>query len=535
MPTGYSVYSKEVLSRLHLHYPEFEVAELACYASASNPKIKQVPWKVFANKPEKNTPEYIEYKQNPIAEFGEFSFNSVLLNFQPDIVFDIRDFWMLAFEGTSPFRDFYHWSIMPTVDATPQNAEWVEAYADAHSVFTYSEFGRDTLMKQSNDINFIDVASPCASEVFAPVDDKGLHKEKFGIDPSKYVLGTVMRNQRRKLYPELFKVFRDYLNSTNRKDVVLYCHTAFPDVGWNIPELLMEYDLLSKVLFTYKCKKCKKISCSPFSDAVKFCHDCNSFSCLIAGLNNPISEQELSSVYNIFDLYVQYANSEGFGMPQLEAAQCAVPVCSVNYSAMESILKNIGGFPIDALEYTLEAETGCNRAIPNNKQTLELLTELFNMSKQELAWIGQQTRLKTIKRYNWDNTAEKWGNYFLSLQTTPKQYTWHSPPKIINPSPINKNLVMPVDQANFLISEVLCKPELIGKFLWRRLVRDLTYRTTLDSQGSLYLNESHNKDALKTKSFNYSDAYDLIFKLVDYYNVWENHRANTIKKGFTTK
>lgn len=523
MATGYSVYSKEVLSRLHKHYPEFEVAELACYTTASNPKITEVPWKVFANKPEKNTAEYNEYKSNPIAEFGEFSFNSVLLNFKPDIVFDIRDFWMLSFEGTSPFRDFFHWSIMPTVDATPQNPEWVEAYANADSVFTYSEFGRDTLRQQSTNINFIDVASPCASEAFCPVDNKNQHRKLFGLDENIYIVGTVMRNQRRKLYPDLFKVFRAYLDKTNRTDVLLYCHTAYPDVGWNIPELLMEYNLSSKVLFTYKCKKCNTVSCSFFSDAVKLCDKCKSFSCLIAGLNNPISEPELASVYNLFDIYVQYANSEGFGMPQLEAAQCGLPVCAIDYSAMQSVIENIGGIPIEVAEYSLEAETGCKRAIPNNKSMVDILCSLLDKDKESLINMGLNTRQNCIKNYDWDVTAQKWGDYFLNIQR-PDYDIWSRPPRIVQPARFDKSLIFPIDQANFLIAAVLGRPEWIGKHLWRRLVRDLTYKTTVENLSNLYLNESHNKDALRTKNFTFQDAYESILKVAEYYNTWETHR-----------
>jgi glycosyltransferase involved in cell wall biosynthesis len=59
----------------------------------------------------------------------------------------------------------------------------------------------------------------------------------------------------------------------------------------------------------------------------------------LSGVNNPISEEELASIYNLFDLYIQYANSEGFGMPQLEAAQCGALVASVDYSAMSSVDK----------------------------------------------------------------------------------------------------------------------------------------------------------------------------------------------------
>lgn len=64
----------------------------------------------------------------------------------------------------------------------------------------------------------------------------------------------------------------------------------------------------------------------------------------MVGIANPISDEELANVYKCFDIYVQYANSEGFGMPQLEAANSALPVISVDYSAMSSVVKNIGGF-----------------------------------------------------------------------------------------------------------------------------------------------------------------------------------------------
>lgn len=525
LPTGYSVYSKEVLSRLN-QYEEFDIAELACYASADDPRLKQIPWKVFPNKPIKNTPEFEEYKKNPVAEFGEYSFNSVLLQFKPDFVFDIRDFWMLSFENTSPFRNFYNWVIMPTVDASPQNSEWIETYAEADGVFTYSEFGRNTLLNQCDKINFIDIASPCASDVFKPVTSKSQHRISFGVDPNIYIIGTVMRNQKRKMYPDLFKSFRKFLDTTNKNNVFLYCHTAHPDVGWNIPELLLEYGLSGKVLFTYKCTKCGKISASFFADAIKFCNNCNTFNNHMAGLNNSLSESDLASIYNLFDIYAQYANSEGFGMPQLEAAQCGNVVCATNYSAMESVINNIKGIPIPVSDFYLEAETGCNRAIPDKNEFIKILDYLTNLSHEELSNMGLEIYKNTIKYYNWDNTAKKWADYFLNNNVKDYRQTWFSQPKQIAPPPINNDLLTPVDQANFLIGDVLAKPELIGKYLWRRLIRDLTYKSSVDNIGLHYFNESHYKDQLKSKTFSFSDAYNQIKALRDYYNVWESYRLN---------
>ena len=58
--TGYSVYTKEVLSRLS-KYPELEVAELACYANLNSPELKEVDWKIYPNAPDENNKEETAY------------------------------------------------------------------------------------------------------------------------------------------------------------------------------------------------------------------------------------------------------------------------------------------------------------------------------------------------------------------------------------------------------------------------------------------------------------------------------------------
>ncbi len=204
--TGYSVYTKEVLSRLS-QIKDFEVAELGCYAETADAQDKGLPWKFYGNKPSANSAEYATYKSNPTAQFGDQSFNSVLLDFKPDIVMDIRDWWMMEFEQRSPFRDFFHWSIMPTVDAEPQADQWINTYASADSVFAYSEFGRDTMINQCDDINFVDIASPAASACFSPPEDKAAHKSAMGVSPECFIVGTVMRNQKRKLARNVKKCY----------------------------------------------------------------------------------------------------------------------------------------------------------------------------------------------------------------------------------------------------------------------------------------------------------------------------------------
>ena len=243
-----------------------------------------------------------------------------------------------------------------------------------------------------------------------------------------------MRNQRRKLYPDLFKVFREFLDATKDPQCFLYCHTYYPDVGWEIPDLLQEYGLTNRVLFTYRCKKCGDVSPTFFSDSIQACKACNNFSKELVGVNNKIEEKDLARVYNLFDVYIQYANSEGFGMPQLEAVQSGLPLLAIDYSAMESVVKNVGAIPLKPLALTRECETGCHRAIPNNDATLVKLIELYSKDRESLRKMGTQMRENCLNHYSWDKTAKIWSDFFHSTPVRDISETWLSPPKIVEPA-----------------------------------------------------------------------------------------------------
>lgn len=525
-PTGYGVYTKELLSRLNQN-PNLQVAELACYVNASEPRLAEIPWPVYPNKPPDGSPEMEIYRQSPTAEFGEFTFNTVCLNFKPDFVIDIRDPWVLEFQTRSPFRPFFKHVIMPTVDAEPQNPEWIDMFGQADAVLTYSEFGARTIKSQSQANNFVGIASPCASDNFFPIKDKKLNRINMGLPTDIYIVGTVMRNQRRKLYPELFKDFAQYLKESRRDDVYLYCHTSFPDVGWCIPELLMSYGLSTRVLFTYKCRNCGVVRPSFFNDAICHCENCGGFSNSMIGVGNGVTEPELAQIYNLFDIYVQYANSEGFGMPQLEAARCGNVVMSVNYSAMSSIIDNVDAIPIRVDHLSKECETGCMRAIPDGRYFIDTLMSVLEWPREQIHNRGLAISENTRRVYNWDRTAAEWENYFMDTPVRPIQETWLSPSRHHTPAPFNENIMLPTDRADYLIGAVLGRPDLIGKQIWRRLLKDLTYGTTVENAGNqFYFNESHLKDELRANKFTYQDAYNSMVALRDYYNIWEDHRAN---------
>ena len=159
--TGYAIYAKEVLTRLY-NTNKYTIAELGCYSAIDNPKRFDIPWRLYSNLPS-NQQESNIYSNNALYQFGEWRFEDVCLDFRPDVVIDIRDWWMLEFVERSPYRPYYHWAIMPTVDSEPQQEQFISTYLNADAVFTYSEYGKDVIEKASHGhVNVLDIASPGA-------------------------------------------------------------------------------------------------------------------------------------------------------------------------------------------------------------------------------------------------------------------------------------------------------------------------------------------------------------------------------------
>lgn len=533
--TGYATYTREILNYLN-STGKYELAELAAYAEENDPRAIGIPWKFYGVMPPKNSPEHILNQYSSIAtnQFGEFAFEKTCLDFKPDIVCDIRDFWMVDFVERSPFRPFFKWCLMPTVDAYPQARQWIATYQSADACFTYSDWAGEVLKKQSGGkINYLGSSPPSAHPSYKPIDDKISLKMSFNIDVDKKIIGTVMRNQRRKLYPDLFCAFRKFLEQVdNKHEYMLYCHTSYPDLGWNIPELLQEYNLSSHVLFTYVCNQTKKPFASLFRGPVTQSPFTAQYGATLSNVKNGLSYDDLAKVINLFDLYVQYANCEGFGLPQVEAAACAVPVAGTDYSAMESVLRQLEGIPIKPKALYKELETGCLRAVPDNDLAAKKFLAFFSQSHVDRINQGKKCRENFLKYFQWNISGKKWEDYFDSVEIIPDELTWKSPPRIRQPQqkPSDYSKIPQKDLARWLITSVLCEPEKINSYLESRLARDLMYQSSTSVTGGMYFNESSAAfDGKNTiHPFDFNMAYDHMAQLCHRRNSWEQKRVEVL-------
>lgn len=531
--TGYGVYGKELLTRLN-NSEEFEVAELACYVHEKDEKIKNCHWKVYPNAPLPTDEQGTKvYNSAPIHQFGQWRFNTAVAHFKHDIVFDIRDYWMYSFQETSFYRPYFKWVVMPTVDSAPQKLEWLDTFANMDLVVPYTEWANNVLKNQcgSNLNLFNQIANAGVNpKEFTPVKNKKQHqKNVFGKEVS--ITGAIMRNQKRKLFPDLFKAYRKYLDNlieSGKTELYeksyLYLHTSYPEAsGWEFADLLLENNLIDKVYFTYACNSCKHVEPKKFTHGVSQCSSCKKYSVMMPNASHPVSTEILNSIYNLFDFYVQYAICEGFGMPQVEAASCGVPIASVDYSAMSEIVRNLDGYPIPVKKLFREMETTADRAYPDNDALVAVLWDFFVVSSEEERQNrSQKTRELCVEKYTWDNVYKVWENAFKSIDIS-TNLPWDQP----NPNPIAENLnvpnnLQPADLIDYIVLNILKEPYFLNTALVRNMKKRFSIGLSVGAKGVSVVKPEHIIKELEVLINNKKLSEDLRVKVDSLESEWLN-------------
>lgn len=482
LKSGFGNYTREILSRLY-KTNKYEIAELSSYRTLETPKTE--PWKIYPAAVSPNHPLFGEFNSNISNQYGQWRFEFALLDFKPHIVFDVRDFWNYTFQEVSPLRQFYHWIITPTYDSSPQKIDSINTFKNADMVLFHTEWAKKDLINNYyyNHNNLGPIANDAVDpNIFKPIGySKKFHKIKHNIEPDSFIIGSVMRNQKRKLIPDLIKVFAQLLkNNNNNKKLYLYLHTSFPDAFcWDIPSLLLEHNVANNVLITYRCAKCNGYEPSVFKGIKKICPSCRSLTSYICSPSNGVSDTELNEIYNIFDTYVQYAICEGFGIPPVEAASTGLPIVTINYGAMGEIGSNIGAFLIETARVFREQETNANRCYPDDSHCIKILQSLIDMPLTELNNIGKQTRDKLIQYYNWDKTAKIYEQIFDDIDITQK-LDWNTKSR---PVDLKYTVINSQGNRDFIydiVDNILKEPYLKSTNFIQELIRSLDDGIILD-------------------------------------------------------
>lgn len=533
LSTGFSTYYRELIPRL-VKTGKYEIGEIGCYARQDDPRADefiQGRWKFWGNMPttQEEAEAFNQPSQHPrdkgqnINQFGANVFDKVCAEFQPDLVIAIRDNWMDSYILRSPFREWFKLLWMPTVDSPFQAEEWLDDYAKCDLVMSYSDFGVHTLKTEGRGKIKVfpqPLRTGVDLETFKPTE--GI-KEKMGLSPDIPIIGTVQRNQSRKLILDLIDAF-SYMKSKYRGEKavdksVLLLHTAWPDNAhsYNYPRHIwrlnsnewMPYHfkgLKDSVLQTLICHKCGNTSIGfaaalyakpvdPQSQAIIMkCTSCGENAATCPRTGSGVSREQLADIYNLFDVYVQASIAEGDGIPATEAKACGVPVIVTDHSSLSekgrfpaeychfkelgikesdySVHK--GGMITEVAGYRHEPETHCQRAVSNIPDLAKKMRDLVTNDVLRKK-MSKEARECAEENYDWNELWKNWDSILTKVRAKDRSQTWNTPIRVIPPiekKSVPENLT-DEEFIEWLYLEILGYPEIDenGERLWLSYLR----------------------------------------------------------------
>lgn len=432
--SGFGKIGRELLTRF-AQIPDFDIAEASAFATIEH-DFSHAKWRVYPLTVGPNHPEFQIFESHPNNNWGAWRMDRVLLEYQPDIVINWGDPWNYQFMDNSPFREFFHLCVCPTCDSTPQQVQWLQTLQDCDSMFTYADWCIPYMQKHG--LNPLGALYPGVdTKIFKP-KDKIVARNKVGLPEDILLIGTTMRNQPRKLFAELFKAFGIFLKKYGHTEIgkktYLYLHTSYPDAGWDLPGLLNEYGVTNRVYFSYICQYSRKPLALKFSETAAFSPYSNTKSAGIPNVGHGYSEEQLVDMYNMFDLYIQYAVCEGLGLGGLEASSCGVPVCAIDYSAMSDVVQKTGGIALKPASIPRDLMMKADRATPDNEATADAFYKFLCLNKSYRQKKSEQARKGAVENFDWDISAAKLSNHIRNIKLTGLQGKWNAPPRPIDQS-----------------------------------------------------------------------------------------------------
>lgn len=516
---GYGVYANHIINGVF--NKGLEVAELAVGVNQQYVSQCNIPWKVYPSVPTDEN-EKKQHDSTMCAEFGAYNFEKVLLDYKPTHICDWRDVWHWEYQLRCPFRNYFAHIGMPAVDAEPQNKQWIDLYEQCDAVLGYTKWGMDLIKKSSNKIKVAGVVQPFAYKAYRPLPNRNEIKNQLGLGNAS-IIGMVGRNQKRKLFPDLFYSFSEFLKQSKRNDVYLYCHVGFPERGWAIDEEILKYNIQNKVLLGYICRKCKNMEIGLYQGPLATCYFCGERAKTLAGPECGFNHEQMNVVYNIIDLYVQWASNEGYGIPIMEAGACGAPVVAIDYSAMTEVTNNIGGNLIKPRALYQELESGRKFAVPDNEALISYMLEYFKIPSTMRDIKRRNVRKKYEENWNPEKIINKWIDTIYSV--SPRK-EWNSNiVQIQLPTSIPDNLNNQ-DFVRWCIINILGEPERVGTWFETRLLRDLDWGVSPGGFGGEYYNElSASVVSTKMQPFNREVIVQHFVSLAEKKNFWENQRV----------
>lgn len=243
-----------------------------------------------------------------------------------------------------------------------------------------AKFAQATLKKYT-DLDSYYIPHGVDLNVFRPLtpEHKLELKKQAGFE-NKFVVGSVMRNQSRKMIPNLLYSFKEFIK--DKPDAVLYLHCDPLDPqGWNLFDLCNRLELSGKVFFGLK------------------------------RYSLGIPEARLNMVYNLFDVHVLPTTGEGFGLPIIESQSCGVPNIATDYTTSRELIEGHGELvPLCQECPYIIGQLNTKRGLISIPKLTESMNKLYY--NEQLRKQYSKDSIDFVQQFSWEKIVQMWLDLF---------------------------------------------------------------------------------------------------------------------------
>ncbi|MCW4009158.1 MAG: glycosyltransferase [Candidatus Bathyarchaeota archaeon] len=235
-------------------------------------------------------------------------------------------------------------------------------------------------------------------DIFKPMDKKEIRK-RMGIDEDVFVFGTVATNNEkddRKGHTSAIKAMHYFLDQNPDVKNVVWLYHTIPDNPYGLP--------LSSIAHKFGLDKIIKFMDPSLASTM-------------------LSEEELASLMNCFDVHLLCSKREGFGMPILETQACGVPNICHESSSMTELVDG-HGWLCKSLGTELNLETtpiNAETAVPNVYDIAKCIQDAY-FHPNKVKSYGEES-IKFVSQYSWDSVVKnQWVPLLDKMAATIKRH-----------------------------------------------------------------------------------------------------------------
>lgn len=456
--SGLSETTRHIFMPLVQKYKDkYDIHQLGYFHYAA---VEQVPWPIYktmsTNGPNGPQPDLDD-------RYGQKSFDKVVSELKPDIVFAYGDMWHFEHMLTSPFRNTYKLICYYTIDGQPYfghihsdgSTDWGSKLTKADEIVVLSHFGKEVLKRGNKELATRDIKvmyHPIDMTRYPNLNEESKAKIKDKILPKhlsrdNFLCGWLGKNQFRKQNHKLWEiahymVYGDYIEckSCNRITIKEWNHTTRkikdPDANPGQLDKLTLYDHDYRYTHCWHCKSTDIVPGVAQPNFYMWFHMAKddpgynpdlqeriwnvSNNCVynqnIRGLTG-VKSQDIAYMLASWDCMLYPSGGEGFGNPAAEAMAAGTPVVYSDYSSHAEFCE-FGGLPIRCT-YVPELVHGIQRAVVDTNHAVEQLLKLVRDKelKKSLGIKGKSH----MQQFAIPNMVDVWNKIFSELDLAPKQ------------------------------------------------------------------------------------------------------------------